>query len=170
MAEAQAATATAQSKVVNAQADQAKAQLEIRRKELELEQQKLQNMKAEVDLLTAQMRAGENGPPIDQAKLHQWVKSTDEALRFLTEHTAAQIGLEGQQGAQQPPQPPQQAPAQAATGNAPQDNETEQEAAPAPSPEAQPHPVAGAKQAPDGQFYVQHPLSGQFHRVEPVNG
>lgn len=36
----------------------------------------------------------------------------------------------------------------------------------APAPANQNHPVPGARQAPDGKYYVQHPQTGQYYRVD----
>ena len=141
MAEAQGVVAKSSAEVSRSKAEATKAetsaviaQMDVQKKQMELAGQQLSNMKLEMELLALQAQIGQNGPPIDQAKLHEFVRGADEALKFLSAHVAAQIGAEPspmpqEQGAATPaPEQPQGAP-QASAGP--------QEAGPEPSAEPQ---------------------------------
>jgi hypothetical protein len=140
MAEAQALVAKSHGEMARSQADVTKSQaqseisgLDVKKKEMELVHQSLLNMKAEMELVALQSTMGQNGPPIDQAKLHDFVNKTDEMLRFLGAHVAAQIAAEApqaQQAASQPSQGLGQAQTNPAPPSEPPEQGAPQEAAP----------------------------------------
>lgn len=88
--------AKAQGEIARAQGIAAKAQFDLEDQKLKLRQQELINIKAEFDVLEAQLKLGATGPPLDSGKLHAWIGQVDMALQALDRHAAGQIaGLTG---------------------------------------------------------------------------
>jgi len=154
MAEAQAIMAKAHGEMARSQTEATKAQaqseisaLEIKRKEMELVNQSLMNMKTELELLKLQAELGQNGPPIDQAKMHDFVNKTDEMLKFLGAHVAAQVAAEAPPAPDQSAQgsqPSMQGPGQQGLNPTPaQTGVSGSQAGPAPAPEPAPPAAAG---------------------------
>jgi hypothetical protein len=95
------------------------------------------NMKAELELMALQSTMGQNGPPIDQAKMHDFVNRTDEMLNFLGAHVAAQVAAEAPPAPDQSSQgsgAPTPTPAPAAPESAPEPPAPVSEAAPSTAP------------------------------------
>lgn len=83
--------AKAGGETARAAGEAAKAQHGVEEMKLKLRYQELLNIKAEFEVLDAQLKAGANGPPLDSAKMHAWIGQVDQALQFFDAHAASQI-------------------------------------------------------------------------------
>jgi len=82
--------AKAQAEMTRAQSDAATAQLDVKRRELEVAQQQLENMRAELELMATQEKIS-TGRAFDPEAMRQFIADTDDTLKFLSEHVAAQL-------------------------------------------------------------------------------
>lgn len=81
--------AKAQAEISKAQSTATVSQLDIEKKRMELVYQELVNMRAEIELAQKQSEA-----TIDPKQLQEFMQRSDEALRALSEHIAAQVSAE----------------------------------------------------------------------------
>jgi hypothetical protein len=82
--------AQAQAEMAKAQSTAQSSQLDVKRKELEVAQQQLVNMRAELELMATQEKLNASRM-IDPQKLQEFIANTDETLKFMSDHIAAQL-------------------------------------------------------------------------------
>lgn len=124
--------ATAQAEIAKAQSTAATSQLDVKIKELSVAQQQAVTAKAEIDLMLAQVQAQgvASFDPSQMEAIQQQVVQMGEALTFLSEHAAQNVGPEGPM-----PPPPEE--------EEPKEEPQSEQAQPAEqAPEPQPEPVA----------------------------
>lgn len=86
-AQAEAVMAKAGAEKARAQSEVGKAEFEMQNNALKLRQQELANVKAEFDVLDAQMKLAANGMPLDP----NWHRNVDQALKVLDHAVSAQM-------------------------------------------------------------------------------
>lgn len=93
-----------------AEAAAMKAQAEVEKMRLEVEGKRIDNVTREFEALKAQNDLAAQGPPMDVNALHALLSQMHEALSFIDQHAAMQMGpqesQEGHEGQMPPDMPP----------------------------------------------------------------